>query len=167
MEEIKKQTVACIRFRQKKLESSANTAGLQTWLEERMKSHLDIEKVIGIVCRCLKGAAEKDEQAIRQSPTANEREAVKRLLLLSSMGETGKLWMQGKLESLNPKARGGILYKSGRFTDEKMMEMMGCPDLPILSSRTRLAELIVVKAHNVAHTWTYQVSWQEFVEKLG
>ena len=36
MEEIKKQTVACIRFRQKNLESPANTAGLQTWLEERM-----------------------------------------------------------------------------------------------------------------------------------
>ena len=68
------------------------------------------------------------------------------------MWPTGELWAQGKLDALTPKMRGGILFTSGRFSSTKMTELVGQPDLPILSSKTRLAELMAIKAHEEAHT---------------
>ena len=58
---------------------------------------------------------------------------------------------EGKLVSLRPQAKAGLITTRGRFTEGRFAEMTGKPYLPILASDSSLSLLIARAAHEEDH----------------
>ena len=67
-----------------------------------------------------------------------------------SMSPTFKALKDGKLDSLRPFTNRGVVFTKGRFGDA-MLEVLGVDRLPILMRSSRLATLIMIKAHEEDH----------------
>ena len=60
-------------------------------------------------------------------------------------------YSQGKLQGLGAVVRDGIVWISDRIRGEKMAELLGTSELPILMSTEALSRLILSKAHCQDH----------------
>ena len=67
-----------------------------------------------------------------------------------SMGPTVAAWLSGKLDSLRPFERKGIIYIRSRC-DMAIMNLLGIESLPILMRDTRLTQLIMWESHIENH----------------
>ena len=91
------------------------------------------------------------EQRIKETPTATDTHASRRLILLVYSDETRKLAQEGKLDSLKPEAKAGLIITRGRYDEGRFFEMTGKPYLPILPANSRLSLLIARAAHEEDH----------------
>ena len=131
------------------LQSKEVKTPLKEWVLQRCKEILDLDKAKGVIARCLK--AGKMREKIIEELTAEERWAAQQLILMANMGPTVEAWKKGKLESLKPFSLKGIIYTQGRYSDSKMLRLVGVSKLPILMASTRAAEMITWKAHKQDH----------------
>ena len=74
-------------------------------------------------------------------------EVAERLIMLYSMTDTWTDYKQNKLTTLLPFEEKGILYTRGRVGEKAMQRILGVDKLPILNSKSRVAWLIMYRAH--------------------
>ena len=86
---------------------------------------------------------EKFGAAIEQSEI-NEAE---HLIMIVAMENTRKDLEEDKLNSLLPFEENGIIYTRGRVGEDALQRIFGIDKLPILSPKSRIAKLLMIRAH--------------------
>ena len=109
-----------------------------------------LSKVINVVARILKCLFHMDTEMIKEPLTVQDMKTAERILFVASMGPTLAAMEAGKLESLRPVVRGGIVYARSRC-DKSLLLLLGIDCLPILTRDSDLNSLIMWEAHNEDH----------------
>ena len=73
------------------------------------------------------------------------------LQYLMNQGPSFKAMREGKLHTLDPKVRKGLIVASGRVPEDDLATVLGKPVLPVLMSSTTLASLILRHCHQEDH----------------
>ena len=73
------------------------------------------------------------------------------MLLWASQASAIAAWRAGRLESLDPELQDGILVTWGRFTGDRLFQLTGKRQLPVLLGQERLAQLYAICAHESGH----------------
>ena len=84
---------------------------------------------------------------ITSEPNRQELLDAERLILIHGMIMTADAYQEGQLRSLLPFTRDGIIYTRGRLGEKSMEAILGVSELPILMSKSRVAELYMWRAH--------------------
>ena len=125
---------------------------LTEWIQQTCQRSLNLKIIKSVLIRCLKARGQPNYAAVlRENPNAIEMEIAHKLILMAHMEPTAQAWKKGKLSSLNPVCKKGIIYTQGRYSDAKMLEITGQVKLPILLASTRAALLIAWDAHLSDH----------------
>ena len=138
-----------------------NSVGTEAWrcalgpkLEKLVRQVMErsncLSKVTNVVARILKCLFSTDREKIKESLSVRDIEAAARALFIASMGPTIAAMEAGKLESLRPIIRGGIVYARSRC-DKSLLTLLGVDSLPILTRDSDLPSLIMWEAHNKNH----------------
>ena len=109
-----------------------------------------LAKVISVMSRLLKCLFSFDRNRIREVPTVEDLKTANLVLFAASMGPSIVAWENGRLDSLRPYLKGGILYARGRC-DKSLLKLLGIESLPILARDTQLARLIMWESHCEGH----------------
>jgi hypothetical protein len=90
-----------------------------------------------------------DEQVamITIEPSRVEMLKAEKLIMKHGMIKTAEAYQHGQLTSLLPFIRDGIIYTRGRLGEKTMEAILGVPELPILMPKSRVAELVMWRAH--------------------
>ena len=84
---------------------------------------------------------------ISMEPTKQELGADKHLLLLMGSVQTCDALSEGRLASLLPERKGGLVVTTGRLGEESLLRLLGVTSLPILMPQSRIALLYMGLAH--------------------
>ena len=123
---------------------------LENMILQVMRRSNCLSKVINVVARILKCLFHMDTEMIKEPLTVQDMKTAERILFVASMGPTLAAMEAGKLESLRPVVRGGIVYARSRC-DKSLLSLLGIDCLPILTRDSDLASLIMWEAHNESH----------------
>ena len=119
-------------------------------IEEVMwKSNL-WSKTVNVTARILKALFLMDRGMISNSLSVDDIYVAKKIQFAVSMPLTFDALESGKLDSLRPFVKHGIVYTRGRLGNE-MLRVLGIECLPILMRGSRLALLIMTEAHEEDH----------------
>ena len=119
-----------------------------------------LRKVTRILARYLRGR-KRENSGIRMDrfnpralslialePTKQELDAAKHLLLLLGSVQTCDALSAGRLASLLPERKEGLVVTTGRIGEESLLRLLGVTSLPILMPQSRIAWLYMVLAHS-------------------
>ena len=126
-------------------------------LEDALRSILahahSLEQAIGTTARVLRamGSGEDPADSIRIEPTAIDRKAAFRILLLLESDKSREALADSKLLSLAASLDRGIVTCRGRFSEDNLAMLLGIKALPVLMPSTKLAQLIIRQAHKEDH----------------
>ena len=109
-----------------------------------------MDKVINILARYVKACKGTRGHASLMLRPEDIREAEKVFYLLA-MPMTRRLEAEGRLESLKVFWCEGICYTTGRWGADALERILGVDKLIVLSSKSRAAHLILIKAHEEDH----------------
>ena len=126
---------------------------LQSMVSEVMDRTNCLEKAVNVVARLCKGLFSSDTGRFKEPLTAVDIKVANKVLFIASMGPTRAALESGKLDSLRPVVRGGVIYARSRC-DKSLLQLLGIESLPILMRDTRLAKLIMWQAHAENHRAT-------------
>ena len=106
----------------------------------------------GSVARIMKADRYKDAKKITEDPTVEDFRRADHIIFLMAMSDTRRLELEGKLESISPFWEEGVCYMTGRLGMDGVQRILGAKDkLPVISAKTRLAELIMTASHQEDH----------------
>ena len=111
-----------------------------------------LDKVRGILARIIKASGKMSREAIENGLTVKDYEKADHLMMLISMRATVGI-DEKVLNNLAPFWSGFVMYTRGRL-GPNVARLLGPEKLPILSPDSRLAKLIMIKAHSEAHMWS-------------
>ena len=149
--EVQNLTISPLKFK-----GSYGWSQIQSLVISVMERTNSWTKAQGILARLLRAKGSKvDENQRRQlieiTPQAQDLEAARHLQLLSSRDETIAAMKNGKLKSLMPEIKKGLVVTTGRFSEKQLTKLLGKESLPILMPNTRLAKLIFHHCHEEDH----------------
>jgi len=111
----------------------------------------DYESRKRVLARVMKGwgsgSVEFRAAKVRENLCREDLIKAEKLMLLSSMVFTVEAYEKGQLDSLLPFKSGGIIMTRGRLGEKVLDPMLGISQLPILMPSSRMAELILWRAH--------------------
>ena len=83
-----------------------------------------------------------------EEPISKEEiDRAEKLVMSYAMDITKEEMEKGKLDSLMPFEEHGIIYTRGRVGEESIKRNLGLDKLPILSAKSRVAKLLMIRAH--------------------
>ena len=111
----------------------------------------DYESRKRVLARVMKGwglgSVEFRAAKVRENLCREDLIKAEKLMLLSSMVFTVEAYEKGQLDSLLPFKSGGIIMTRGRLGEKVLDPILGISELPILMPSSRMAELIMWRAH--------------------
>ena len=110
-----------------------------------------LEVVRGVMSRAIRAWRSRDNLSISLPLTAEDYDEGDRWLLWFSMFQTKQMEKAGHLDSLAVFWEDGICYTRGRIDSESMERILGKSQLPVLSPKSRLAELYMIYSHREDH----------------
>ena len=114
-----------------------------------MKSNC-LSKTINVTARVLKAIFNGMRQSITEPITVQDVAVAAKAQFIVSMRPTLEAMDTGKLESLRPYVKSGIVFMRGRC-ESSLPQLFGVSSVPILARCTRLARLIMIEAHCEDH----------------
>ena len=87
---------------------------LQSMVSDVMEWTNCLEKAVNVVARLLKGLFSSDTARFKEPLTAVDIKVAYKVLFIASMGPTRSALESGKLESLRPVVKGGVIYARSR-----------------------------------------------------
>ena len=109
-----------------------------------------LQQAIGTLA-CFMLAAIRGRKAILIEPAPSVRSKAWKLLLWASQVQVREEFEKNQFLPLGATLVDGIIVCRGRFSEDRLMEMLGVPNLPILHSSSKLARLIMAHAHEIDH----------------
>ena len=134
-------------------EDSSNWQNISQKAETIMMNCKNLNIAVGAFARVLAAMASGADhrRIIKLHPTAMERMAAYKLLLIIASRHTQKPFQDQKLISLAPSYKKGLFLTCGRFPAKIASKTFGSPNIPIIMHNSPLARLIVWDAHNQCH----------------
>ena len=131
-----------------------NIADAMPSLAEKLQRVLSnastLSSLIGTMARLI-AAAKGGKEAITRNVSAEQRRQAWKLLVWGEQMDIRTQHKNNQFESLGAYIEGGLVVCRGRFSEEKLMAMLGIPALPILSCTSKLSRLIMRQAHQEDH----------------
>ena len=112
----------------------------------------ELKKVISILARIMAAQSARDRRAIETAPSAKYLRLANQMLYIIESHDVGNK-VQKKMTTLAPEYEGGTWVTWGRLK-KGLPKILGIEKLPILLSSSRLAELIMIEAHEENHDGT-------------
>ena len=131
------------------------------WLDALMERYSSLSKLLGVLARLLRARMTEppNRELIRVDPTPRDREAAFGLLLHHVQADVRDSWRKGRLASLQawvPTGQGayrrGLLVTRGRLPSRAWIRLAGIPYLPIVTTKTPLARLLLKDLHETDHS---------------
>ena len=94
-----------------------------------------------------KARFQKFVNKISEPVTQEEIDRAERFVMVYSMMDTWELYMANKLTALLPFTENYMIYTRGRVGEDALKRILGVDKLPILSSKSRVAWLLMHRAH--------------------
>ena len=111
----------------------------------------DFESRKRVLARVIKGWGSESilvrSARVKENLSRDDLVKAEKLMLLSSMVYTAEAYSKGQLDSLLPYRSGGLIVTRGRLGEKVLDPILGVSELPILLPSTRMAELIMWRAH--------------------
>ena len=104
-----------------------------------------------VFARILKAILGQDRELCRAEPSARFLELAATLLVRASSASARQALNMGKLQGLGAFTRGGAVWVSGRVRGERLAELLGTKELPVLLATEELSKSILQKAHRQDH----------------
>ena len=114
-------------------------------------------KVVGILARYIRSKSQKSRSSISDPVTPEQYQEAEKVLLWLSMSQTKAMEDRNQLTSLAVFWVGGVCYTRGRVDQDSLEKMLGKDKLPVLSPKSRLAELIMIRSHAEDH----RMDWRD------
>merc|ERR1711867_278973 len=140
-EEVKKGRVLCV----------GGEGRLREVCREMMLRKTKLSVIVGALARLMAAVQHGDRDSIKRHPRAGDRSVAEKVLVWASQLSALTAWEEGRLQSLNPEMKQGLLVTQGRNSRGRMMELTGKPYLPVLLGKERLAALFCLEAHEDGH----------------
>ena len=109
----------------------------------------ELRKVVFILARVMAAQSAGDRDVIETAPSVKYIRLARQLLFIVESHDVSTE-VQKKMTTLAPKFEGGMWITRGRLR-KGLPKILGVEKLPILPSTSRLAELIMVEAHQENH----------------
>ena len=109
-----------------------------------------LDKVRGIMARFIKASVEKDRMAITKPLTVEDYEKADYIMKIIAMKETVEMMRTSDMSGLAPFSSQLVFWTRGRL-GPNLKKFLGPDKLAILSCKSRLAKLILIKAHTEVH----------------
>ena len=122
----------------------------EQWLSTIMHKHDRYDLVLGIFARLIH-ANLAGAEALTRDPLADHYKKSHQLMLWLSMADTCKLEEEGKLANLAVFWEDGICWTRGRPGIDGLEAMLGVSKLPVLSSNSPMARMLMIKSHKEDH----------------
>ena len=157
-EEIRRKSVIiCAALRSKQF-ADHSVGKVRKVIENIARYSNSINKVHRILARVIRGWAKYPElkklitnpealTVIAVEPVCDEIEKAKYVLLRHAMLDTAQSLTEGKLASLLPVRRDGVIVTTGRLGERNLSRLLGVSHLPILMPKSRVAFLYMTMAH--------------------
>ena len=124
---------------------------LQAFIRRICGAKTSLNLVINIVARVVKAGLVGRVEEVKNHPLDWEKARAEHLLLWAFRDEVRDMVEQGRLKSLHPVEKGGLFFTQGRFTADRMLELVGKTALPIVDGKSRLGLLYAIRAHREDH----------------
>ena len=111
----------------------------------------NILKVRGIYARLIAATISQDKETIAKPPSVVHFKLADQLMDWLTMRDTVETLAKHSYESLALFWSGGICYTQGRAGQQGMQLLVGQPKLKVIPAKSRLAHLLLVKAHQEDH----------------
>ena len=123
----------------------------QTTRFARVMAYSDsLDKVRGIMARFIKASVERDRMAIIKPLVVEDYEKADYIMKVIAMKDTVELMKASDLSGLAPFSSQLVFWTRGRL-GPSLKKLLGPDKLAILSAKSRLAKLILIKAHREDH----------------
>ena len=132
------------------LECSALGLHVQSLVDEAL-SREKLEVLTHSLARALSAVLKNDRAKCAAAPSPRMLELSVRLMVIASSSAVRTACKEGKLESLGALCRGGIVWISGCVRGERLAELLGTTELPVLTGTEQLSRSILGKAHRQDH----------------
>ena len=109
----------------------------------------ELKKVVSILARIMATQWTRDRRVIETAPSAKYLRLANLMLFIIESHDVGNE-VQKKMTTLAPEFEGGMWVTRGRLK-KGLPKILGVEKLPILLSSSRLAELIMIEAHEENH----------------
>ena len=109
----------------------------------------ELRKVVFILARVMAAQSAGDRHAIKTAPSVKYIRLARQMLFIVESHDVGDE-VEKKLTALAPEFQGGMWITRGRLK-KGLPKILGIEELPILLSSSRLAELIMIEAHQENH----------------
>ena len=109
----------------------------------------ELKKVISILARIMAAQAARDRRAIETAPSAKYLRLANQMLYIIESHDVGNE-VQKKMTTLAPEYEGGMWVTRGRLK-KGLPKILGTEKMLVLLSSSRLAELIMIEAHEENH----------------
>ena len=103
-------------------------------------------KTVNVTARLLRCLFSSDKERISEPITAQDVQVARLVQFIVSMGPTMQAWSEGKLDSLRPYEKLGVVYARVRC-EKSLTTILGIHGLPILVRNCSLAHLIMWESH--------------------
>ena len=103
------------------------------------------------LARALKAVLGNDRRLCLSPPSSCLVEFTIFVMLQASSASARKALGEGKLQGLGGVIRGGVVWVSGRIRGERLAELLGTMELPVLMPTEELSRSIIRKAHRQDH----------------
>jgi hypothetical protein len=153
----RKDVIICAALRSKQFgEHTVNR--VRKIIENMAKYRNCINKVHRILARVLRGWANNPDMkkiitnpealtVIAEEPIGDEIEKAKHILLMHGMLDTAQAVTEGRLASLLPAKKSGLIVTAGRLGERNLSRLLGVSHLPVLMAKSRVAFLYMTMAH--------------------
>ena len=109
----------------------------------------DLKKIVFILARVMAAQSVGDRHVIEMTPSVKYLRLAHALLFIVESHDVSTE-VQGKMTTLAPEFKGSMWITRGRLR-KGLPKILGVEKLPILLSSSRLAELIMIEAHQENH----------------
>ena len=116
-------------------------------------------KVKRVIARYIRSVLEGKQQSAMLPSTVDLLNFSERLLYLAAAPKVAELIKAGRLVGVSPYWNKGRLVTKGRLGDG-VKKVLGVAELQVLHKDSRLAYLIMVRAHKQSHKWAKETLYQ-------
>ena len=132
---------------------------LYSLVTQVLKYSNSLPKVLAILSRVLAANKSQFRAAVTNQPTVYWLSMTEHLAFIVASGDTDPLVKSGKLDGMAPFWSCGRWNTKGKL-GKGAFEVLGVSELPILSRNSRLAELIMIHAHEKDHKGAKVTLWR-------
>ena len=126
-----------------------NVCTAVTTIRKLLQYSNELRKIVAILARIMATQVARDRRAIETAPSAKYLWLASQMLFIVESHDVA-IEVQKKMTTLAPEFEGGMWVTRGRLK-KGLPKILGVEKLPILLSSSRLAELIMIEAHQENH----------------